>query len=518
MSVHDWMRLTKLVLSGLMLGALATLANGADSLSASYTIKQIDPQKFQVSPPVLPDISAYDAGWVARQLPVLSDGAVSFPNMHKEAALLKFLEDDRMREWIERQSRLPIAIKLESGSVELPKLYQMVNRPELLSREGTVYTLHVPLVIEQGATLVVRNPDVSELRLSQEGGAFLINIGDVFFLDTRLTSWNHETQQPTPYTGKYDFRPFYLAWNTSKSYFSNTDVVSLGYASSKSYGFSLSYNHKLTEAGYPDIRPTGWLLDSRFIDMYYGFYCYEADDVVILRNEYINNIIYGIDPHDRSNRLIIAYNEAYGTVKKHGIIISREVNESWVFNNFSHDNHGSGFMIDRSSVRNVFAYNLSIGNGDDGYAVYESPDNMLWGNKALNNRRHGVQIRNSTDIQVYHNVLADNHKYGVFGHIKMEFPEYRDLELDPFIADVSITVASTKLLSNHEGAIAIDAPYEIELYDLDLRYPYKEKGTYFRGVLDTYHNIIFDILYRQGGAVAVEPGDVKNDYVAEGGN
>ncbi|ARU58478.1 carbohydrate-binding and sugar hydrolysis protein [Oleiphilus messinensis] len=507
----NWINL--LTVLSLTIGSIAV----ADELNALYSIKQIDAQSLQLEAPILPDISKYDAQWIPQQVPSIRKGRISTPVMHKEPSLLKFLENDQMRKWVKKQSRLPLAIKLESGRITLPMLLKLVDNPTLLSQEENIYTLHVPLVIDTGATLIIQGNEVNALRLSEEGGAFIVNIGDIFFLDTELTSWNHELQSPSPFSGKKHFRPFYLAWNNSKSYFSNTDVVSLGYASSKSYGFSLSYNHKLTEAGYPDVRPIGWLFDSRFIDMYYGFYSYEADDVVILRNTYIDNIVYGIDPHDRSNRLIIAYNEAYGTKEKHGIIISREVNDSWVFNNFSHHNNGSGFMIDRSSVRNIFAHNLSIENGDDGFAVYESPDNLLWSNKALNNKRHGVQIRNSTDIRVYNNVLADNHKYGVFGHIKVEFPEYRDLELDPFIADVSITVASTKLLSNHTGAIAIDAPYEIQLYDLDLRFPYKQKGTYFRGVLDTYHNVLFDILYRQRGAVAVIPITAEKAQAIEGG-
>ena len=477
----------------------------ATGLKSAYSVKQIDEQAFKIPAPVLPDISKYDEQWIVSQLPALKPGKVSLAKLHKESTLLKFLEDDRMKDWVSRQGRLPLAIKLESGHMTLPTLYKLLNNKDILSRSGNIYTLKAPLLVEQGASLIVKGDDVSELRLSQDRGAFLVNVGNIFLIDTKLTGWNESTNTASTYESKYLFRPFFLAWNASKSYISKTIVTSLGYASSKSYGVSLSYNHKLTEAGYPDVRPIGWIFDSKFIDMFYGFYCYEADDVVILRNTYIDNIIYGIDPHDRSNRLIIAHNEAYGTKKKHGIIISREVNDSWVFNNYSHHNNGTGFMIDRSSVRNIFAYNLSIENGDDGYAVYESPDNMLWGNKALNNGRHGVQIRNSTAIKVYKNTLAENAKYGVFGHIKMDFPAYRDLELDPFIADVSITVASSSLLSNHKGAIAIDAPYEIQLYDLDLRYPYKEKGTYFRGVLNTYHNTIFDILYRKAGAVAVIP-------------
>src|SRR3546814_12525544 len=98
--------------------------------------------------------------------------------------------------------------------------------------------------------------------------------------------------------------------------------------------------------------PTGWLIDSEFYDNWYGFYCYEAEDVVIRGNDYHDNIKYGIDPHDRSRRLIIAGNKAHDTKEKHGIIVSREVDDSWIINKQAYDNELSGIVIDRNSVNN----------------------------------------------------------------------------------------------------------------------------------------------------------------------
>ncbi|MFD2980383.1 NosD domain-containing protein, partial [Klebsiella pneumoniae] len=84
---------------------------------------------------------------------------------------------------------------------------------------------------------------------------------------------------------------------------------------------------------------------------------YETQDFVVKDSTYRDNIVYGIDPHDRSHRLIIAGNTVYGTKKKHGIIVSREVNDSWIINNKSFDNKLSGVVIDRNSVNNLIAYN-----------------------------------------------------------------------------------------------------------------------------------------------------------------
>ena len=142
--------------------------------------------------------------------------------------------------------------------------------------------------------------------------------------------------------------------------------------------------------------------------MYYGFYSYEADDVAIVGNKYVDNAVYAIDPHDRSRRLIIARNETYGSKKKHGIIISREVDDSWIFENHSHHNHGSGIMIDRTSSRNIIANNLSEYNEQDGLTFFESQDNITWGNRFVNNKRNGVKIRNSWDIKMYNDTIVNN--------------------------------------------------------------------------------------------------------------
>ncbi len=105
--------------------------------------------------------------------------------------------------------------------------------------------------------------------------------------------------------------------------------------------------------------PTGWVLNSRIEDLWYGFYCWEADDIVLRGNTFRDNIKYGIDPHDRSRRLIIAENDVSGTREKHGIIISREVNDSWIIGNRSHGNNLSGIVLDRQCRNTVIANNLT---------------------------------------------------------------------------------------------------------------------------------------------------------------
>ncbi len=251
--------------------------------------------------------------------------------------------------------------------------------------------------------------------------------------------------------------------------------------------------------------PTGWLLNSEFVDLWYGFYCYEAADVVIKGNTYRDNIVYGIDPHDRSHGLIIAENSVHGTKKKHGIIISREVDNSWIFNNKSYDNKLSGIVIDRNSINNLIAYNEVTQNHADGITLYESSHNLLWGNKVLNNARHGIRVRNSVDIRLYENVSAANALTGVYGHIKDLSDTDRNIELDPFDTKISMIVVGGTLAANGSEPLSIDSPLSVELYRVELIAPTKSTGISFSGILGEKQEEILDLMVRRNLAVLIDP-------------
>jgi poly(beta-D-mannuronate) C5 epimerase len=239
--------------------------------------------------------------------------------------------------------------------------------------------------------------------------------------------------------------------------------------------------------------------------MWYGFYCYETDDFVLKGNIYRDNQVYGIDPHDRSKRLVIADNTVYGTRKKHGIIVSREVNDSWIFNNRTYDNHLSGLVIDRNSINNVIADNQIYRNHTDGITLYESGDNLIWGNQVIGNRRHGIRIRNSVNVRLYENNALANGLTGIYGHIKDLSDTNRDIKLDPFDTDVSMIVVGGQLIGNGTSPLAIDSPLSVELYRVAMLAPSKSTGISFSGVMGDNQNRILDLLLRQHKAVLIDP-------------
>jgi poly(beta-D-mannuronate) C5 epimerase len=343
--------------------------------------------------------------------------------------------------------------------------------------------------------------------MSQERGAFLVNDSKLFITDSRLSAWSERKNALAPLVKPGDFRPYLIAWGGTETYISNSVVSNLGYAASKAYGVSISQYSPGIVKEMNRKPPTGWIINSEFIGNWYGFYCYEAEDVVIVGNTYRDNVIYGIDPHDRSRRLIIANNQAHGIQQKHGIIISREVNDSWIFGNRAYRNKLSGIVIDRSSVNNVVAYNESHENGTDGFTIYESPNNLLWGNRAIGNGRHGIRLRNSVDIRLYDNVAVANRLSGVYGHIKDLRGTDRDMKLDPFEQSVSMVIVGGQLIHNGSTPINIDRPLSVELYNVELLAPTKKGGIQMTGVLGDLQLKILEILVKQKAAAIIEPID-----------
>lgn len=528
---------TGLVLGGLLLAmvqAHATGSAGADDearapailhqekisvqglrSTSNYTVISAPTEPLYMEPPQLPDLSPYTAEAVLAKIDRSRKGRAGLQRMLRQDTLKEFSgSDERLREWVARQREMPQGIFIEGGYVTPREMAKTLPKRYFEETEPGVFIARLPIIVGNDSTLHI-DDQVEDLRLSQERGSFLINDGKLFITDSRLTAWNEAAREPAWWQEDRpeQFRPFLNSWGGTETYIVDSTVTSLGYAASKSYGVSISQYSPSMAPKMQREHPTGWLLDSVFDDMWYGFYCYEADDVVLRGNTYKNNIVYGIDPHDRSRRLIIAENTAYGTRQKHGIIISREVNDSWIFNNATYDNKLSGIVIDRSSTGNVIAYNDTYKNHSDGITVYESGSNLFWGNRVLNNRRHGIRVRNSVDIKLYENLSAGNRLLGIYGHIKDLTDTDRDIDLDPFDTEVSLIVVGGKLAGNNSGPISVDSPLSLEMYQVEMLAPTKSTGITLGGVLGINQELILDMLIRQQQAVLIDPVESQQELL-----
>lgn len=488
-----------------ILSASVPATSPAGAEPSDYTVRAGDASTLQQSAPELPDISGYTHQAVLDKRARSTSGSVSLQRMVELAAFDEFVGGDgRLALWAARQRRNPVAIVLRGGYVT-PRDIAHALPPEQFRDVGQgVFLARLPILVADSATFHV-DEATRALRLSQQAGSFLVNEGRMLVTGSAVIGWDEVAATPAHFESKKRFRPFLVSWGGSETYLSRSRFVSLGYGASKSYGITLSqYSHSLAQ----DLRrrrPTGWIIDSVFKDLLYGFYCYEADDVVIVRNSYEANIVYGIDPHDRSERLIIAENEAFGTRRRHGIIISREVNNSWIFRNESYDNALSGIMLDRQSMHNVVADNTVHGNGADGITIYESSHNLLYGNRSIGNGAHGFRVRNSVDLKLYENDAIANAYTGVKGHVRRLAHDKRDLQLDPYVREMSMVVVGGKLIHNEGGPIAIAQPLSLELHDVEMFAPANGTGVELSGVLGEHLPEILDLMIRQGKPVRIVP-------------
>ncbi len=505
-----------LLVAAMLLASTSAFADVAQQVKAptiakelqqakTYTISSPPTEPLELAKPALPDVSGYTAANIAKKIVRTKPGKVSIRRMMQEDALKDFIGgDNKMAEWVVRQHGIPQAIFVDDGYMNLKDLLKKVPKQYLSETSPGVFLAKLPIVVGRKGILEI-DKQTQELRLSQEAGSFLINDGQLFVRDTKITGWREKTNGPATFQSPKEFRPFLLAWGGTETYIANSKMASFGYANSKSYGVSISQYTPNMAKVLKRPEPTGWIVDSEFSDMWYGFYCYETTGFVLKGNTYKDNIVYGIDPHDRSHGLIITDNTVYGTKKKHGIIISREVNDSFIFNNRSFDNKLSGLVIDRNSVNNLIADNEIYRNHTDGITLYESGDNLLWGNKVISNRRHGIRVRNSVNIRLYENIAMANGLTGVYGHIKDLTDTDRDIALDPFDAKVSLIVVGGELAANGSGPLSIDSPLSVELYRVSMLAPTKSSGISFSGVLGDRQEEILDLLVRQKKAVLIDP-------------
>ncbi|MFA5938533.1 MAG: mannuronan 5-epimerase AlgG [Sinimarinibacterium sp.] len=504
--------LARAVVAALALAIGAAAASGSAAPSRNdfenYVVRAMPQQEIEdlrLPAPELPDLSAFTEQAVMAKLKTAPRGRAG---LRRLVDMIQFKEfagsDGRLAEWARRQPTQPRAIYIEDGTVTPADLARQIDRQWFEETEPGVFVLRLPLIVAQGATLHI-DSRTRDFRMSEERGAFLVNDGRLFITGSRLTAWREKDDAPARFRGERDFRPFLLSWGGTETYIVGSTVESLGYAAGKSYGVTISQYTPGTVRQMKRASPRAWILDSEFVDNWYGFYCYEADDLVLVRNVYRDNITYAIDPHDRSNRLIIAENDIYGTHKKHGLIISREVNNSWIFRNRAHHNGLSGIVIDRNCAHNVVADNTVFGNRADGITVYESSDNLLWNNHAVGNERHGIRVRNSQRLRLYNNHAIANGSSGIYGHIKDLSGTDRNLRMDPFSAEVSMIVFGGQLIYNESGPIAIDQPLSLELYDVGMLAPSRSSGLQMSGVIGKNQHTVLDILMRQKLPVVIEP-------------
>lgn len=333
--------------------------------------------------------------------------------------------------------------------------------PELVERTGDVITIRVPINVAHGATLLMLGGDAKELRLSEQDGAFIMNGGRLFVVDTALIGWNLTSNKPAwrqGAKGSATFRPFISSWTGSDTVIAGSRLAALGYQMTKAFGLTITTGPQTGARIDKERQPTATIVDNTIENFDYGFYSYEARDTRVVGNEFRNNLIYGVDPHDRTHRLTVSYNTVYGSAGKHGIIISREVDDSRIIGNLIFANAGSGIMLERQSNGNVVYANTTFDNVQDGITIFETACNLIVRNDVFRNKRAGLKIRNSVDIGIYHNFIRQNAQRGIEAYIAnlaaSTESQGRDFALDPY-TPITTFSAGWNIIARNAAAVSM---------------------------------------------------------------
>lgn len=452
--------------------AQAAKENGKFS-KLGYVAQILEGPVLEISEPKFPDISSYTVKNLIKKFPSLTAGKVIIRSLEGLPGSDQFLRDGGARRLKLLQGGAPKIIVIKDGVYTPQMIAEELNDDSLVQCDETSCLFKKPLYVGRNASLVLKAD--MHLKLSAGAGSFLLVAGGLYSVSARIEGWDARNNKTASFTEKTIFRPFITVWNGAKVYIARTHLYNLGYASTKSYGLTFSSAKELE--GETKL----WLLENKIEGLFYGFYTYEANNLIILRNTFTGNIVYGIDPHDRSEGLVIAYNDVTDTKEKHGIILSREVNKSWVFHNKSYRNKGSGIMIDRSSAGNIVAYNVSEENGLEGISISESAHTHLYKNTIRKNKKNGIRVRNSWDFVSYRDSVKDNTHHGIKAYTTSLEHLERDFVLDPYVQKLEISIVQSKFSGNTKGIMKVSDADRIILSGIEA--DMDEVETFFGGDL-----------------------------------
>lgn len=143
----------------------------------TYTVSSAPTEPLELAKPTLPDLSGYTAEAAAAKIVRSKPGKISVRRMMQEDALKDFIGgDNKMAEWVVRQHGIPQAIFVDDGYINLKDLVKKLPKQYISETAPGVYLARIPIVVGRHGILDI-DQQTKELRLSQEGGSFLVNDG-----------------------------------------------------------------------------------------------------------------------------------------------------------------------------------------------------------------------------------------------------------------------------------------------------------------------------------------------------
>jgi len=313
--------------------------------------------------------------------------------------------------------RLKNGYKYEKVVTSIPELTAFLAKMNVFSQTGPKsYRLNRPLLLDENIRLNITSETVNRLELrsspNRDTTCLCITNGELLIKDTTITSYDPTTQGPDH--NPADDRSFIRVLKSSRMDIINSQISYLGTGLRQpnkqlplakdggTYGISWRIPDDMLGV---DIT-TGWVEGSTFYKNHFGSYTFGASGMVWRNNHFLDNDVYGLDPHDDSNNALIEGN-IFERNGKHGFIISKRCNYNIIRNNVSFGNGLHGFMLHQDSTYNAIENNLAYDNADN-YVIFASSFNIIRNNKSYNARRSHIRINESSS----NNFIINNTLYG----------------------------------------------------------------------------------------------------------
>lgn len=360
---------------------------------------------------------------------------------------------------------------------------------QLVNPATRTWLLKANLRITGGGTLRLYGSaiggDTDEFRLlSNNNPANHIRInprwGTLDIRSTHVTSWDSAAGGPDTDSANgrsYIHAESFLESDGVTARESRMDVIDsevdhLGFHDAVSYG--LVWKVIGDPATVPDIYDRvgvyGSVVRSNVHHNNMGFYSFGAEAIEITDSIFAYNEMYGIDPHDDSDLMVISRNIAHdnGT---HGIICSRRCNDLIITDNTVYNNQ-HGIMLHREVVNTLVANNYVYNNRDNGIAVFESHGNVIRDNIVEYNEK-GIRLSlGSHHNLIENNVVRGNSEVGLYLYKGEDPPETTDGRPKDNLFSGNTVVDNGRLIKARDsdritftGNTFVAGVADIEIYD-----------------------------------------------------
>jgi poly(beta-D-mannuronate) C5 epimerase len=341
----------------------------------------------------------------------------------------------------------------------------------LVDPASKTWELSADLVIQNGASLVLHGDnaqagpgDVGTLRLRSLQDNLPTDVqnitakwGTIDADSMTLTSWDDATAAPdtnpnlpsgsaSTAQGRAFIRAIsYLdpdgSSRQSAMNIVNSTFTHLGYYAGESYG--VSYKAEGCDHAHLDVCArlfvTGRQTGSKFLRNFMGTYTWGANNMSFTNNEYGNNVMYGLDPHDVSRNLDIQSNHFHDN-GDHGVICSQKCDNLTIEHNES-DHNGMvpfkgpngdsmtdgqvhGIMIHRGVTNTTIAFNYVHDQPTGaGIAVFDSANNSIHDN-TVDGTMYGLRLSvGAAGNRFVNNTVTRSAQYAVFMYKGTDNPE-----------------------------------------------------------------------------------------------